>query len=384
MADEICIPTDRVPVDILNKLKEIGLLVQSESIPPRSLSSSSSLSLSALPSSSFPSTSSQREHDECDNLPKSASHTDSVVHVLNPAVTSQETTLVPRGSDIVSVFATRPSPPRDAQTSFNPAVTSSQEKTHAQQPDDDVVSVFATRASQSKDAVSQSAARQSQRSVLQLSQLHPSSLQSVPASCSQGGQQYATPSYPHYADVTDFPGAPTPYPVPPPPPSSPFKSLSGQEAEEERRLLHNRSPSKTSAKQRSSSLEYSQSPSTSEASSHNPSARSSSPPLSRSRSPPSQQSCSSADDSVVRVFPPRSSTPSADVGQRSPKMLTPPETPESEGKRVVPEVFTFDDLTCTEERFRQTYEVRDVWDCNVSVSLMSVVLTVDTRLCWDR
>ena len=83
MADEICIPTDRVPVDILNKLKEIGLLVQSESILPRSLSSSS-LSLSALPSSSFPSTSSQREHDECDNLPKSASNTDSVVHVLNP------------------------------------------------------------------------------------------------------------------------------------------------------------------------------------------------------------------------------------------------------------------------------------------------------------
>ena len=62
-------------------------------------------------------------------------------------------------------------------------------------------------------------------------------------------------------------------------------------------------------------------------------------------------------------------------------MLTPPETPESEGKRVVPEVFTFDDLTCTEERFRQTYEVRDVWDRNVSVSLMSVALTVDTRLC---
>lgn len=349
MADEICIPTDRVPVDILNKLKEIGLLFQSESIPPRSLSSS--LSLSALPSSSFPSTSSQKEHDECDNLTASTSHSDSVVHVLNPAVTSQHTTHVQRGSDIVSVFATRPSPFTDSQNSLNPAVTS-QERTHAQQ-DDDVVSVFATRPP--KDAASQSAAWQSQSSSSQqLSQLHPSSLLSVPVPCSQSSQQYLTPSYPNYADVPDYSGASSPNPHPP----SPLKSLSCPEVEEERRLLHNRSPTKTSGKQRSSSLEHSQSPSVSEAS--NASATSSaSSQLARSRSPPSQQS-SSSDDNVVRVFPPRPATPSADVGQRSPKMLTPPETPESEGKRVVPEVFTFDDLTCTQERFRQTYEVRGV------------------------
>ncbi|XP_025081901.1 uncharacterized protein LOC112556768 isoform X2 [Pomacea canaliculata] len=70
-----------------------------------------------------------------------------------------------------------------------------------------------------------------------------------------------------------------------------------------------------------------------------------------------QTSAMDDDDDIVRIFPSTSVAAPADVGyQQSPKVLTPPETPESEGKRKVKDVFTFDDLACTEELLRQTME----------------------------
>ncbi|XP_076441019.1 uncharacterized protein LOC143280274 [Babylonia areolata] len=65
---------------------------------------------------------------------------------------------------------------------------------------------------------------------------------------------------------------------------------------------------------------------------------------------------SSAKNEAVRVFPPRFGSSSEQIGPRSPALLTPPKTPEGERKRGVPEVFTFDDLACTQERFRQMVE----------------------------
>lgn len=319
MAEEICIPTDRVPPEILEQLKAIGLLLQSETFPPTS-------SASVLSSSLLPSLKNEYadDTDEVDDY-RPPSSLASVVSVLPSVVTSYESVSATKNDDdIVNIFAPRPSTFKDTQT------TSARSLKHVQHQSD-VVSLFAkTSSSPAKQAQGKNPGQGQPSSQLQHQQ---SSLSPQKFSAPQTSQQYLTSPC---NDVGAQRSTPSPYQ---PQHSSPAFNFPPNH--EELRQLP-RTP-----------IKRSMSPPISESSYDPASTLSASSPQSSLRSR-SSLSCFT-DDDVVRGNPPFSATPSVESGTLSPKMLTPPETPESEGKRVVPEIFTFDDVTCA--RYRQLNEV---------------------------
>ncbi|XP_076462896.1 uncharacterized protein LOC143295208 [Babylonia areolata] len=402
MEPEICIPTDRVPPEILQKLKEIGLLLQSESFP-----------------------SPKKDADERDDLGVSGSQRHAVVHVLSP-VRVKDTR---RDSDVVSLFDNNQQKDGHCSTGVLDHRTDNNDgfghrtdsDRHARRAaDSDVVSLFHPRPSPSKkdsqssrlEATSQGkkesegafehrgssplqnvmnqtprplqaqdVMNQTPRPLQAQVQCQPQPHSSPPVhpapGCSQVGSQQpfsALSPCPRQPDTPDLYGLHSRKH----PRSSPFQPLPAtQDGEDERRLVNSRSPCKTPKRYDDSSRPHHPSPSSSstflhhspsssstflhhspgsEASSSAVPASSSSSLSSRSRSPPSQQSCSNDDDLLHRGFPSGAGSTAREGEQKSPKVLTPPETPENDVKRVVPEVFTFDDLACTQERLRQTSE----------------------------
>ena len=334
---EMYIPTDRVPPEILSKLREIGLLLQSETTMPRIASSSSSSSLS----------SNKRDVDECDDLLASGKDSNPIVHVLGGGARSEESGQ--KDGSVVSLLGRGP-PLAEDNTSLRSRLGATEALTQAEK-ESDVVSVLSSRSSFSQLT--------GHNSVQSQPQSEPFPSPSKQAVHPQNNQQCSTPSRHNHLDGTD------PYGVHVPPGASSHRlsPVLATEKEGERRVVNNRSPGKTVSKHEDAGHQPHDTP---HALSHSQSlpesamaAVLSSPPSqsSHSRSPPSHHAGSNQDDDIVRVFPSCSSQPSADIEERSPKVLTPPETPENEVKRVIPDVFTFDDLTCTQERFQQTLEV---------------------------
>ncbi|KAK7100012.1 uncharacterized protein [Littorina saxatilis] len=358
MADEICIPMDRVPREIYEKLRAIGLLVQSET--PMSTSSTSEFSSSLTP---YLNNDYADDTDDVDGY-RPPSRLSSVVPVIKSDVTSYESVLMTNNDDdVVSIFAPRPSTSKDNQS------TSPQTTKH-EQHDSDVISLFGTMLSPARQPQCKNS-RQGQPSPQQQHQQSNSSPQKSSAPhVSQSSQQYSTSSYndvtaqssspsqkssaPHvsrsssqqyltssYHDVSAKRSSPSPHHL-----QQSFSFPQSHEAAEEFRQLHTRSPPRTPIKR-------CRNPSVSESSYAPDSTLSSSLSPQSSLRPRSSPSCFS-DDDVAREISAFSATPSVECGPRSPKMLTPPETPESAGKRVFPEIFTFDDAACA--RYRQLSE----------------------------
>ncbi|KAL8589012.1 hypothetical protein ACOMHN_047993 [Nucella lapillus] len=402
MDSEMCIPTNRVPPEILQQLKAIGLLIQSESAPPTFTSSPSPYSSTSAFTRSL-AVGLKKEGDECDDLEASDSWGHAVVHVLTQDREKEKK----KDSDVVSLFELK----KDSSSS---GVVSVFHGTHEEEEvvrrgyeprkDNDVISLFDHRLSssgqncsggggrgdsvkkesegvgvlQSKSSPLKDVMNCSPRSSHSIPQSIPLFIphyipQAIPQSCALSPMQTGSPvsaqslhhlhhqipaismSYPGHTDASEQHHVlPSPKPHPP---RSPFKP---QEPEDgERRVLNNRSPCKTPKRYEDSvrSIQspfrhLSHNPSMSELSSSTltPTTSSSlSSQSSCSRSPPSaRQSCSSDDDLFREYAHMGCGTPSKDLAQKSPKVLTPPETPENDRKNVVPDVFTFDELACSQ------------------------------------